>query len=79
MNLYSCNMQKQPQKYRLQATFSWNEDFIIGSDEQGTCAVVFNSRTGEMVFCAILHLSNARRSRDSLATPILFGGLPVRQ
>ncbi|KAH3757717.1 cleavage stimulation factor subunit 1 [Pelomyxa schiedti] len=39
----------QTQKYRLQATFNWNEDYIIGSDEQATCAVVFNSRTGEQV------------------------------
>jgi cleavage stimulation factor subunit 1 len=37
------------QKNRLQITFSYNEDFIISSDENAYAAVVWETRTGEMV------------------------------
>eukprot|EP01105_Mastigella_eilhardi_P019425 TRINITY_DN4567_c0_g1_i2.p1 TRINITY_DN4567_c0_g1~~TRINITY_DN4567_c0_g1_i2.p1 ORF type:complete len:432 (-),score=94.15 TRINITY_DN4567_c0_g1_i2:190-1296(-) len=47
--LMAIPVSQHPQRNRLQACFSWNEDFIIGSDEQNTCAVVFNSRTGAEV------------------------------
>lgn len=42
---YFCMVQRN----RLRVTFSYNEDFIISSDEQSYACQVWDSRTGEMV------------------------------
>eukprot|EP01090_Pellita_catalonica_P003464 TRINITY_DN13137_c0_g1_i1.p1 TRINITY_DN13137_c0_g1~~TRINITY_DN13137_c0_g1_i1.p1 ORF type:complete len:426 (-),score=51.95 TRINITY_DN13137_c0_g1_i1:98-1375(-) len=36
-------------KQRMTAAFSYNEDFLVGSDETSAAAIVWDSRTGELV------------------------------
>lgn len=37
------------QKARIAATFSYNEDLIFSSDENAMAAVIWDSRTGELM------------------------------
>jgi cleavage stimulation factor subunit 1 len=37
------------QKNRLNATFTHNEDFVIGLDEVGHAALIWDTRTGDVV------------------------------
>eukprot|EP00727_Mastigamoeba_balamuthi_P006447 m51a1_g2422 hypothetical protein (424) ;mRNA; f:809935-811390 len=57
------------QKHRLQAVFTWNEEIIVGCEERGMCAVLWDAHSGTIVQRLTGHTAAVRWVASSSAEP----------